>query len=241
MRRRSGAGRQPSISASPSRIGPQALVGHHATQMEVLARPDDTLAALRDRREVPVTDLVVDDMLRQRDVGVLEIQDRILVLWLRKGTHHAGSLITIGDGVGHIRSGRTMSDSPLPPWSDDQPPSRRRSRPGRAGRADHSEHAQRSCTATSASTSSMWAPQPFHPGFPQSPHVTRRHMRPIVRTNSCAVTLCRHSGRRFAQGWAASSCAATRINRSSRPYAATSWTPMGKPSPFQCSGRLIAG
>src|SRR5260221_613777 len=48
-------------------------------------------------------------------------------------------------------------------------------------------------------------------------------------------------GRRSTQGLACSSCAATRIRMSSRPYAAISWTPMGRLSPFQCNGSEIAG
>lgn len=48
-------------------------------------------------------------------------------------------------------------------------------------------------------------------------------------------------GRRSAHGRACSSCDATRMRRSSRPYAAASCTPIGIPSPFQDSGSEIAG
>jgi [protein-PII] uridylyltransferase len=48
-------------------------------------------------------------------------------------------------------------------------------------------------------------------------------------------------GRRSAQGAASSSWLATRTSRSSRPYAATSCTPTGRPPGVQCSGRLTAG
>ena len=51
---------------------------------------------------------------------------------------------------------------------------------------------------------------------------------------------CR-GGRRSIQGGACSSCDPTRINRSSRPTAATSWTPTGNPSGVQWSGSEIAG
>ena len=48
-------------------------------------------------------------------------------------------------------------------------------------------------------------------------------------------------GCRSAHGAAASSCAATRMSRSSRPNPPTSWTPTGRPSALQWRGTLIAG
>src|SRR5262245_29814089 len=51
---------------------------------------------------------------------------------------------------------------------------------------------------------------------------------------------CR-GGRRFAQGRASSSWAATRSRRSSPSYGATSWIPTGRPSGVQCSGSEMAG
>ena len=48
-------------------------------------------------------------------------------------------------------------------------------------------------------------------------------------------------GRRSLHGAAVSSCAATRSSRSSRPSAATSWTPTGSPPAVCPIGRLIAG
>jgi hypothetical protein len=48
-------------------------------------------------------------------------------------------------------------------------------------------------------------------------------------------------GRRSAQGTACSSWPARESNVSSSPRRPTNWTPMGKPSPFQCNGSEIAG
>jgi hypothetical protein len=48
-------------------------------------------------------------------------------------------------------------------------------------------------------------------------------------------------GRRLDHGRALSSCAAMRTSRSSRPYAATSWTPTGRPAELQWSGSETAG
>ena len=52
---------------------------------------------------------------------------------------------------------------------------------------------------------------------------------------------CRIGGRRWTHGTAASSCAPTRTSTSSRPWAATSWTPRGRPSSGQPSGSDNAG
>jgi deazaflavin-dependent oxidoreductase (nitroreductase family) len=49
------------------------------------------------------------------------------------------------------------------------------------------------------------------------------------------------AGCRWLQGAACSSWLATRTRRSSRPYAATSCTPTGRPPGVQCRGRLTAG
>lgn len=88
----------------------------------------------------------------------------------------------------------------------------------------------------------------------------RYHSRQILQYESIAPFFCnirsRHQephlfqqpklqactgGRRSIQGRACSSCEVTRINRSSRPIAATSRTPTDSPSGVQWSGNEIAG
>ena len=69
----------------------------------------------------------------------------------------------------------------------------------------------------------------------------RAPARACARPSSAARVRREAAGGGRRQGRAASSCAATRKSRSSRPTRATSCTPSGSPSALQCSGSEIAG